>query len=783
MSAPIQGLRVSLKLADAQDPIEILTNINLDIQDLNRIRGIASEGVETSDIRSLSGLSVDLEKQVVAINNEVNTYSNILASLNDGRNRIEGNLDISGNIVASRFKFRTLDDTNQVQTVDLSTSRTSSWSFFDDPATSVFYGGDVVLSGANSTIEVSSLEFQGNPIQKRFESQIPTHKIRINIDGDDYDLYAMKGIPIQFRGFFRSVRDLRVDFNIIDSIRPSWIIRNRIDRREFVFQNRISGTGPVRQSIISLFDSTSRDREIEFYYPVDRIVRIDMNSARITEVPSVTIPNLSSLSIVNGDLLEMPDVSVLYPNLTSLNLSNNNLTRSRTSALRTFSPAVVNRLKTPTNTLRILILDRVYSNACTADLSELTSLVTFRADSSPTNSRRMTGQAPAIGPSVLSYNINGNNFSSLHPSIVQSSTLQSLTISGNFISGTIDTSGTNLQNIQTFVSGGNSHAIVDMSGKASLRTYSNPSQTFSGAAIGTNIFAGCGFLEEVTLSSTNVTGNLPNFTSNTRLRRFISNATRWQDATANNSIAENTFGPSTGGCRATLTNFDLQSPNLSQPIHPLAFANMTALSSLTVSSLGNGITGPFPESIADCFNLTDLRLNNNQMTGEIPNFASNRRLVTLILSQNNFSGILPALSLPSLRTLSINGNDINLIQSLDCPNLISLNAASNSLQEIPSFRFAFRIQQIILSNNSGMRYNAGELQTVTALRRVEMANCGLNQGEIDTILIDLNENYDRRPRRGVVVNLVGNAAPSATTEIQAIINRLRREGWTIGLGT
>ena len=44
-----------------------------------------------------------------------------------------------------------------------------------------------------------------------------------------------------------------------------------------------------------------------------------------------------------------------------------------------------------------------------------------------------------------------------------------------------------------------------------------------------------------------------------------------------------------------------------------------------------------------------------------------------------------------------------------------------------------------------------------------------------------NENYNRNSRRGVFVNLVGNSSPSATTEITTIINRLRREGWTLGL--
>ena len=80
-----------------------------------------------------------------------------------------------------------------------------------------------------------------------------------------------------------------------------------------------------------------------------------------------------------------------------------------------------------------------------------------------------------------------------------------------------------------------------------------------------------------------------------------------------------------------------------------------------------------------------------------------------------------------------------------------------------------------------MTYIAGELSLVTGIRRIEMANCGFDRGTVDQILIDLNTNYNRLPRRGVFVSLVGNSSPSATTEITTIINRLRREGWTLGL--
>jgi hypothetical protein len=786
-TAPIQGLRVSLKLADVQNPVEVLRNLNLDINDLDKIRNISFAGggnVSQTDIQSLSGLTIDLEKQAIAIYNETLSYQNILSTLNDGRRRIAGNLNASSSVISSSFKFNRInyDDNNAIVPVDLSTSRASAWSAFGSATDSVFYGGDVILSGPSSTIEFSSLEFLETPQQTRFESQVPTHKIRVSIDGEAYDLYAMKGIPLQFKGFFRSVRDMRFDFNILGAIRPSWVIRNT-DGQEFVYENRISGSGTNRQSTVSFFDSQSREREIEFYYPVDRITRIDLNNTRLFEIPNVSLPNLTVFNAVNGDLIEMPDIATLYPNISFLNLSRNDLTRSDDVNLRTFSPQVISRLKTSNNTLRTLILDGVYSNDCTADLGELTGLLNFRANSAATNSRRMTGTSPAVGAGILVYDIRSNNFTSLHPTVVQSTTLQGLDIRSNSISGTIDTSGTNLQNIREIITGGNSHSIIDVSGKQQLVRYTSDSQSFSGNRTGTTVFTNCPLLEDIRINNTNVTGNLAKFGSNTALKLFASWSTQWNDASDDFSIDEDTFGPPSGGCRPTLEYFNLQSGNLRKPIHPNAFLNMPSLRTLVIRSYSRGIDGLYPDSLNQCFNLRTLYLDQNFLEGPLPNFSSNGQLITVVLSRNKFSGDVPSISLSNLRTFFVQDNELTGFQGLNCPRLVQFNASSNLLSVIPDFSGAFRLQTIFLNNNAGMSYRPGAVEFLTSIRRLEMANCGFNRGSIDRIIVDLNENYNRNPRRNVLVNLVGNAAPSATEEITTIIDRLRREGWTLGLET
>ena len=94
-----------------------------------------------------------------------------------------------------------------------------------------------------------------------------------------------------------------------------------------------------------------------------------------------------------------------------------------------------------------------------------------------------------------------------------------------------------------------------------------------------------------------------------------------------------------------------------------------------------------------------------------------------------------------------------------------------------------RVQEVYLNNNPGITYTSQRLIPATSLRILDISNCGLNTGDIDTILQDLNINYNTTPRANVTINLTSNAPPSASEEIVSIINRLRRVGWTLGLDT
>lgn len=893
--APIQGLRIALKLADTDDVNKILTTLNLNISDLDKIRGIANAGVEQTDIRALSGLAVDLDKEVVAIFNETSTYDSIVSTLNDGRRRIAGNLKVAGQIIAPSFKFNkvafdskisynaitttnvtgtgtgarfdvvrkigtlgydvtltsiigggtgysatagsntirilgtqvggvtpandiTITITgvtagaitaftipavgaagnttrvyeNAIATVDFSTSRSSAWSSFGDPAVSIFYGGEVLVNGVGSSVELSSLDFAGPIKAKRFESQLPTHKIRVNIDGSNYDLYAMKGIPIRFRGFFRTVNStLRIDFSPIlktdgQPYRPSWILRNTANGTENPILNRIAGSGNVtRNSTITYYDSTSVERDIEFFYPVDRITRITLDEVKVYNVPTAKIDSMLELKILNGDLIEMPNLRSVYPNLTTLTLTNNDLSRSDTLSLRTFSPEVVARL--PLNLVTLVLNNNTYTGDCTADLSVLTRLITYNASSASNTSRRMTGISPAIGPSVLSYNIAGNRFTALHPSVTTSDTLKTLVINSNGISGTI--SSTNLNALENFTSGANTHELFNAQNKTKLLSYSCGNQTFPGSAVGTFIFTGCSSLTSINVSSTNITGALPDFGSNANLVNFTSTGTNWLNASADFSIAADTFGGTGAGIRTKLRSIILQSANLSRPIESTAFRGMSFLQTLTITSdaIRNGTTGidgSFP-LLVDCTSLTTVNLNNNRLSGVLPSttFSTNKLLTTINISTNRLNGAFPSLNLTRLASLNINSNEFTSIGAPRCSALRVLSASNNMIEDVPSFASSAGITEVYLSNNVGIKYNNNPFGSALNLRRLEMLNCGLTQGTINTIISDLYLNWARRQRSGVTINLTGNSPPSTSSDIVFKISRLRRAGWTVSLDT
>ncbi|KAL1555966.1 Receptor-like protein 51 [Salvia divinorum] len=143
----------------------------------------------------------------------------------------------------------------------------------------------------------------------------------------------------------------------------------------------------------------------------------------------------------------------------------------------------------------------------------------------------------------------------------------------------------------------------------------------------TIILSGMKSLHSVTLSHTNLTGNLP--------KHWHSNLT-FLDLSTNQLKGEI---PISLTRLENLLHLNLSSNSLSETI-PDTIGDLSSLQNLSLAS--NSLSGPIPESLAAMPALTHLDLSSNQLNGTIPNFIRDmKRLKFLNLAGNAFHGVLP----------------------------------------------------------------------------------------------------------------------------------------------
>lgn len=323
------GLNINRSFTDIPEANTALLNLGLDIRDLDRIRGISTEGVTETDLRTLSSLTFDFEKEAAALSNETSIYVDLTTNAYDENTIITNNLTINGQLGASaiKYNFVNFDNNNAITSADISTSRVSSWSTFESGASApIFYGGEVQMQ---SYLELSTLEINDVVAQKRFDSEIPTHRIKVRINGEDIWMYAMKGIPLTFTCFFRSC-DLTVSITPLNDengnvIKPSWVIKNTdATAREYPFKNILASNN---NSNIFLSDTGAKERDVQFYYPTDKITALYFSSVGLVELPKVVLTALTTLSIPYNNFREFPDLTK-YTSLTYVDISQQDLTRA-----------------------------------------------------------------------------------------------------------------------------------------------------------------------------------------------------------------------------------------------------------------------------------------------------------------------------------------------------------------------------------------------------------------------------------------------------------------------
>lgn len=792
------GLNVLSLFADVENKTKALTAIDLPPLDLDVIRGSSAAGATLGDWISLSRLRQPLYRTLDRYYNDSTKYTNVLTTRASILGSLFGNLTINGSLSGSAIRFRYIDGTGAGATVkiaDISTSRVSAWSSVGTGATvPISYGARVsIISGGSlqfgteSTAGQKRLQTTIVPQPKEFASEFPTNRITCTIGGQSVVLYAMKGIPLIFTGFFRNL-DANVTFtSLLNNTAASWKIVEVANPNSFSNFANVGSTS----STINFRSTSSRERYIQLYYSPDYISTITINSAGITAFPVTKLSNLVTLNFSYNNIRNLPDFTSFSPNLQYLYLVQNPLYLSETESERKLNATVINKLPTTLKDLTIggtfygsipinLIANR-FPNLITLNLNRGGGAY-FHPDVDDPN-----GYIPNVTNTCETYYIYGNDFRTIGSSsgsflnVKELTNLISLELSGNYYLSdanfSISASNNKIQYVNIHSTG---LPCPDLNGKSSLTTFygyycRNIGSIFNNS--GTYKFNNCTSLSTLYFYASPLTGAMPKFTNPSLSYLEL----RYTSLTGGDPSGDTTYviPEKTFEVCKNLQYMLLQSGNLlTSPIHPNAFTYTPNLYYLWYISYGR-TTGSLP-SLLTCPSLTYLVLHYNNFTGTIPSFSSNPNIYYVDLTYNAFTGAVPAYkNLSNLVYLYLYNNKFSSLNKfINLPNLTYFYANNNLLTgAIPSFSDCPNLYYLILYNNQLTNYTSGGLTTNYRLRYLDLSSNQLSQQAVNSIINDLFSNYNSVNRSGVTVNLRGNSLPSGETLDKVLF--LRSKGWTI----
>ena len=804
----IFGLEAQRNLADIPNNNLALRSLNLNILDLDIIRGSKNAGASEFDFRNLSGLNESVFRRLGRYVDDSREYEGFISEKAGYNAVLFGNLSVNGALDGNAVRYRyvatdPVSGNKSIAIADISTSRISSWSSSDNPATStsnISYGAQVALNaggelrfGTQSGTTGTRLRTTITPELKEFPSEFPTHKIQATIDGQTRSLYAMKGIPLTFRGFFRRV-DAEIRLNsLIQSTPPSWKI-SRIDGSGVTkFENQGGTT-----STINYRSSVSRERYIQFYYNPDKITFISIPNAQISELPVSKFSALLTFSFPNNDLKNFPDLNDIAQNLTALNFSRNPFYLSDNSDERVINETIINKIPT---TVASLNLGGTFGSDIPKDIFDrFTSLKSLNLAYPGGGSKRFVAgtnpgvcTCPNVPNELTDYNIVNNGFTGFDSS--PGPDMESVKTSTGLVNLYLNDNGILTDN--TFSIASNLVSVVnisrtrlripDLNGKQSLTQFYgeniiNIGQDLSFFASNTYKFNNCNSLAILQLSQTSVTGALPQFNNASLyfLRVMDCQITGGEhNGSTDFVIPELTFQNT-----PELQLFQLASPILlvDKPIHPNAFTFTPKLSDLWWRSDGR-TNGTIKDLFNQCPVLRILRLYSNNFTGFCPNFQQQKDFIYYVhLAFNKLSGDIPAFAnLSQLYQLRLyNNNFTGINQFINLPRLRYFWCHNNQISgQIPDFSECPILYYLVMYNNQFTTYKSGAFKSITQIRYIDLGRNSLTQTSVNQIISDLYDNYLTAPRASVVINLAdgNNAAPSG--DALDLITILETNGWDI----
>ena len=803
------GLNVLSFLADVENKNLALKSLNLNSLDLDIIRGSADAGATRRDWVSFSRLKQPIHKAITRFSGESGQYSPILGDRAGTDNILFGNLTINGALSGNAIRYRYIKglgtNSRTIGIADISTSRVSSWSSSANPviATSpISYGARVGIK-AGSALQFGSapagqtrLKTSITPTAKEFDSEFPTSEITTTIGGQTVKLYAMKGIPLIFRGFFRNLDATIVLTGLLNGTPASWKVVETGNANNYVnFANKDGQT-----TSIAFRSSRSRERNLQFYYNPDFISRITIQSSGIDTLPVTKLNSLSYLNLRYNNLKNFPNFISIAPNLTSLLLSRNPFYLSETASERKLTSVIIDKIPAGLTTLHLP--GSFYGSIDPNLFSKFTNITEFQlgrgggAYFHPDGVHANT-PLPNIHDTCTTYTAYNNDFRSIASSsgdnknIKELPNLSYLHLSGNYylVDGSFSIASPDINYINLSAT---NLPIPNLAGKTQLQTaYMHYMRSNGGLFSGnTYKFNNCTALETLYLYATGVGGQFPRFT-NPNLSylemRYTSVVGGYKDgSTVDNThvISENTFRD----C-VNLRTFYVESGNLlTASIATNAFTFTPALQNLLYRSDGR-TTGAIP-NLNSCSDLRSLNLYNNAFSSGTPNLQSSLNINSVNLSYNKLTGQIPAFrNLSNLSTLYLHNNKYTgLSEFSNLPNLRYFychnqftDGASGISGEIPDFSSCPRMYYLIMYNNAFTSYKTGAFSSLYQLKYLDISNNSLSAQALEQIVDDLYSNYTTTPRGGVTVNLKNAMQTGASlpeTALETII-LLRAQGWTV----
>ncbi|XP_026664492.2 receptor-like protein kinase 2 isoform X2 [Phoenix dactylifera] len=331
------------------------------------------------------------------------------------------------------------------------------------------------------------------------------------------------------------------------------------------------------------------------------------------------------------------------------------------------------------------------------------------------------------------------------PSLASLSNLQALDLSHNHLTGPIPPGLFLLPNLTKLlllsndVSGSIPPEIGRCGSLVRLRLGSN--------RIGGQIPSEIGGLESINfldLAGNRITGSVP---------IEIGNCSRLQMIDISNNTLSSAL-PESLSSIAALQVLDASLNRFSGPI-PASFSKLGAMNKLVLG--GNSLSGPIPKSLGQCSSLELLDLSSNQLSGSIPDelFQIESLNIALNLSRNALTGPIPdkisALYRLSVLDLSSNMLDGSLAPLAGLENLVSLNVSNNNFTGyLPDTKLFRQLSASELAGNQGLCTHGGDVcfvsvdgdgrQVMTAreesrrLRRLKLATALLITATVAMVL-------------------------------------------------